>query len=108
VDLIIESYALETTTAFRFADLLYQYCTFDELMALKWLLNYFHEHHPWIATKYFSSGRVRKTLQQRLLELGSYLAHLATWKQRSMRLEKRTFLQMQAIRTRLFGSFSNL
>jgi len=86
---------------------LYEYATFEELMALKWLLNFFHEKYPWLARRHFSHYNVRLSLAQHLTALHSYLAHLLTWKQRSKRLEQRTLLQIQSVDVRLSGSFSN-
>jgi hypothetical protein len=44
VDDIKESYAHEVSEGYRLGDTLTEYCTFDELLAMGWLLDFFHRH----------------------------------------------------------------
>jgi len=74
VDLVLESYALEILSAYRFGDDLWEYANFDELCALKWILNFYHEFAPALATRFFSLSSSRPGLLQLFRSLRSLLA----------------------------------
>lgn len=54
------SYAAEAQTCYVLADHLYEYCSFEDLECLGWVLDYFHTQAPAIARHFFSAHRPEK------------------------------------------------
>nr|CAH2618870.1 replication polyprotein [Douglas' Neckera Moss associated tymo-like virus]CAI5383949.1 replication polyprotein [Douglas' Neckera Moss associated tymo-like virus] len=106
--LVVRSYALEISSAYRFGDVLYDYCTFEELCCLKWLLNFYHQEYPSIAHYAFAEGHLVLNLQQKLELLRAELDLILSSGVHSPRRVRNLESQVELLHVRLNGGFSSL
>jgi hypothetical protein len=102
---VLDSYAHEASTGYTMGDTLYDYCSFEELQALQWLMDYFHQHlQSSVTSKLFSYEHTR-TLPLLLTDLLCQLAGLGD-SRRENKIRRSLESRVLTLKRRLIWGFS--
>lgn len=106
---VVESYAYESSWAYRMSDLLYSYCSFEQLMAQHWIVEYYHfvlpEHvREYLFSAHFSNAAAAEILDALIIAM--YSAPRAT--KRQVKLFNSRYAYAQRVFERNNGGFYGL